>query len=92
MCVCVCVCGGGGGGGGGYGISSCLSTYCSVHGLSVICDLGSARTLEHTARQTTAIGTDAWMAPEVGDGEHCYKSPLPPNDLFLLCLVQYLDQ
>jgi len=34
--------------------------------LPQICDLGSARSLEHTTRQTTAIGTYAWMAPEVG--------------------------
>jgi len=34
---------------------------------SQICDLGSARSLEHTARQTTAVGTYAWMAPEVYD-------------------------
>ena len=34
--------------------------------LSQICDLGSARSLEHTACQTTAVGTYAWMAPEVG--------------------------
>jgi len=32
---------------------------------SQICDLGSAQSLEHTARQTTAVGTYAWMAPEV---------------------------
>ena len=31
-----------------------------------ICDLGSARILEHTQLQTTAVGTYAWMAPEVG--------------------------
>ena len=31
-----------------------------------ICDLGSARTFEHTAHQTTIVGTYAWMAPEVG--------------------------
>ena len=30
-----------------------------------ICDLGSARHLEYTQRQTTAVGTYAWMAPEV---------------------------
>ena len=31
-----------------------------------ICDLGSARILDHTQFQTTAVGTYAWMAPEVG--------------------------
>lgn len=31
---------------------------------SVTC-MGSARTLHHTTKQTTAIGTYAWMAPEV---------------------------
>ena len=31
-----------------------------------ICDLGSARILDHTQLQTTAVGTYAWMAPEVG--------------------------
>ena len=30
-----------------------------------ICDLGSARHLEYTQKQTTAVGTYAWMAPEV---------------------------
>ena len=30
-----------------------------------ICDLGSARHLEYTQTQTTAVGTCAWMAPEV---------------------------
>ena len=30
-----------------------------------ICDLGSARRLEYTQLQTTAVGTCAWMAPEV---------------------------
>ena len=30
-----------------------------------ICDLGSARYLEYTQTQTTAVGTYAWMAPEV---------------------------
>ena len=30
-----------------------------------ICDLGSARSLEYTQLQTTAVGTCAWMAPEV---------------------------
>jgi len=31
-----------------------------------ICDLGCARILDHTAIQTTSMGTFAWMAPEVG--------------------------
>jgi len=35
--------------------------------LSQICDLGSARSLQHTTLQTTAVGTYAWMSPEVGD-------------------------
>jgi len=30
-----------------------------------ICDLGSAKTQDHTTKQTTAVGTFAWMAPEV---------------------------
>ena len=30
-----------------------------------ICDLGSARRLEDTVKQTTIVGTYAWMAPEV---------------------------
>ena len=30
-----------------------------------ICDLGSARPLEHTTCQTTVVGTYPWMAPEV---------------------------
>ena len=42
---------------------------------SKICDLGSARSLEHTARQTTAVGTYAWMAPEVyGSRQLCVHS------------------
>jgi len=35
-----------------------------------ICDLGSARRLNQTVKQTTAIGTYAWMAPEVGASNH----------------------
>ena len=38
-----------------------------------ICDLGSARNLEHTVQQTTIIGTYAWMAPEVRN--NIYTSP-----------------
>jgi len=30
-----------------------------------ICDLGSARTLQHTTKQTTVVGTYAYIAPEV---------------------------
>jgi len=30
-----------------------------------ICDLGSARNLQHATKQTTVVGTYAWMAPEV---------------------------
>ena len=30
-----------------------------------IVDLGYARTMSRTAKQTTVIGTFAWMAPEV---------------------------
>ena len=30
-----------------------------------ICDLGSARTHDHTTKQTTIVGTFAWMSPEV---------------------------
>ena len=33
--------------------------------LPQICDMGSARSMEHTAKMTTAVGTYAWMAPEV---------------------------
>ena len=35
-----------------------------------ICDLGSARRLDQTVRQTTAVGTYAWMAPEVRGCKH----------------------
>jgi len=35
-----------------------------------ICDLGSARRLNQTVKQTTVIGTYAWMAPEVGANNH----------------------
>ena len=36
-----------------------------MYRLLQICDLGSARILEHTTHQTTAVGTYAWMSPEV---------------------------
>ena len=45
-----------------------LETLCKMLTfLSQICDLGSARSLQHTTLQTTAVGTYAWMSPEVGD-------------------------
>ena len=55
-----------------YGVvPACINTSTF---LFQICDLGSARSLEHTTRQSTAVGTYAWMAPEVGGCKHCYKS------------------
>jgi len=39
-----------------------------------ICDLGSARSLEHTTKHMTAVGTIAWMAPEILCREKVSKS------------------
>ena len=44
--------------------------------LSQICDLGSARSLQQTTQNVTAVGTSAWIAPEVGGSKHCCKSHL----------------
>ena len=30
--------------------------------------------LEHTTQNFTAVGTSAWIAPEVVGSKHCYKS------------------
>ena len=32
--------------------------------------------LEHTTQNFTAVGTSAWIAPEVVGSKHCYKSHL----------------
>ena len=70
--------------------------------LSQICDLGSARSLEHTACQTTAVGTYAWMAPEVGgSGKITFlfffqlcacivHAWLVPRLLFVFCVCWFL--
>ena len=44
-----------------------------------ICDLGSARRLDQTVKQTTAIGTYAWMAPEVRVSSAIERSTMAMN-------------
>ena len=55
--------------------------------LNQICDLGSARSLDHTTRHTTAVGTYAWMAPEVRQC-HVNVCSYPASDM-CPCYQQY---